>query len=248
MYEDGDSEEMTRSEVLSVLCTDEEIANLSPSKTAAIAQISSEFDFKNPDACFRGMLNNRPTGDVDSSLGFNSVTSTPSHSFVAIKNESDADENYESSEEREAGGLRRDDCGRFLSTRKARRYSHSDHGSEDTTDGNSSIQNGKRRRRRTSTSNPIFGKRRKRTSSNSKCSVSESPSDNPSYMNAIDCTTPPLMTPVQVKGDSPQRRSDSVSESVISGLISISTSSETSPVISISNDSENASVEIIDCQ
>lgn len=63
VYEDGDSEEMSREEVLAALCTDEEVAKLSPSKTSVISQISEEFDFKNPELCFRGILSNPPGGD-----------------------------------------------------------------------------------------------------------------------------------------------------------------------------------------
>lgn len=66
---------MTREEVLSALCSDEEVSKLSPSKTKIITTISDEFDFKNPELCFRGMLVNRPTGDK--SLESSEATDSP---------------------------------------------------------------------------------------------------------------------------------------------------------------------------
>lgn len=251
MYEDGDSEEMTRDEVLSALCTDEEIANLSPSKTAAIAHISSEFDSKNPDACFRGMLNNRPTGDHEGSLGFNPMNPLSVSSFVAIKtdtpeNEDDGDDSYNPLEEGEADSLLlRDGYGKFISPNRRGRYSHSDHGSEDTFSGVSS--NGNRKRRRRKLSDPLLGKRGKRRTSSSGPARSESPLVNLSQPDTIDCTTPPPI-PTPVKHFGPRRRSDSV-VSGISGSSGVSPSSERSPaIVSISNDSESISIDIIDCQ
>lgn len=170
VYEDGDFEEMTRDEVLSALCTEEEIAKLSPSKTSAIAQISEEFDSKNPEACFRGVLTNRPTGDDDPTL--NPETSLVPQTLEFTKEEESPDVNVdingyingdmegENGEDDTThnvtpvyvGGklLGREKNGKFKSTtnpKKRPKIFIASQSSDGTSDGNSISSNVKKRRR-----------------------------------------------------------------------------------------------------
>jgi hypothetical protein len=247
VYEDGDSEEMTRDEVLAALCTDEEISNLSPSKTTSISQISEEFDSKNPEACFRGMLSNRPTGE-------DSHHPSSSRSFVKSEaGDEDRDDDEEEFEDHDSradeaemlGGhlLLRDDCGRFESLNKPRRPRSilRDEAEEDAPNGKV-----KRRRRK---SCPFLPTRKRRSRSHSHLSAAE---DSPSQSSH---STPSLSTPIKrPRGRMKKERSDSISESVVSvsavsvtSVISTSNGEMASPssdasVVIVSNDSESASV------
>lgn len=79
---------MTREEVLAALCTEEEVAKLSPSKTETISKISEEFDFKNPELCFRGILSNPPTGNQSIEISELNETNTSNKSQKVVKSSS----------------------------------------------------------------------------------------------------------------------------------------------------------------